>query len=437
MKSESFIAPDDGPKFSADESCARQLDAADSLAAYRDQFHVPKRDNGTDVVYFAGNSLGLMPRRAKAAMEQELDDWAEHAVDAHFSARTPWYSYQEQLREPTARLVGGKPSEVVLMNSVTVNLHLMMVTFYRPTKSRYKVLMEDTAFPSDTYAVKTQLRHHGVDPTDALLIAKPCDGERTLRTEDIEALLDKHGDQIAVVLMGGINYFTGQVFDMARITTAAKKHGCRVGFDLAHAAGNVELSLHDWSVDFAVWCNYKYLNAGPGAVAGCFVHEQHAGDINLQRFGGWWGNDPNTRFRMHLQPDFVPVPSADGWQISNPPIFSLAPVRVSYEMFDEVGMAALRRKSTRLMAYLRFLVDPLAEDRFEVITPHSPDACGCQLSMLVCDRPEDLLAALKTEGVVCDFREPNVIRVAPTPLYNTFQDVWRFSRALLCHANRS
>ena len=423
-------------EFSTVESCARELDAQDELAAYRGRFHIPKRADGKDVIYFAGNSLGLMPKCVQSALDQELLDWARLGVGGHFEAKTPWFKYHETLRGPTARLVGAEPDEVVIMNSLTVNLHLMMMTFYRPTKHRYKILMEDAAFPSDTYAIKTQLRHHGFDSGDALVIAKPRDGEHTIRTEDIEAIFEEQGDEIALVLLSGVQYFTGQVFDMARITAAAKRHGCVVGLDLAHAAGNVELRLHDWDVDFAVWCNYKYLNSGPGAVGGCFVHQRHATNVELHRLGGWWGNDPATRFRMHLQPEFVPVAGADGWQISNPPILSLAAVKASYELFDEVGLSTLREKSKRLTVYLSFLIDKLAPERVEVVTPREPEARGCQLSMLVHDRPKELIEELEREGVIVDFREPNVVRVAPVPLYNSFLDVWNFSRILARHVGR-
>jgi len=427
--------------FRPDEDFARELDAADPLAGYRRQFHIPRKPNGNPVIYFCGNSLGLQPTAAHAAVERELEDWARLGVDAHFKDLTPWYTYQEELREPMARLVGGLPNEVVVMSGLTVNLHLMMVTFYRPTPDRYKILMEDCAFPSDTYAVRTQIRHHGFDPHDVLLIARPHPGEHALRTEDIEAILQREGPRIALVLFGGVNYFTGQLLDMSRIAAAAHAAGCTVAFDLAHAAGNVELRLHDWGVDFAVWCTYKYLNSGPGAVAGCFVHERHARNVDLPRLGGWWGNDPKTRFRMHLNAEFNPVPSADGWQLSNPPILAMAPVKASLAIFDEVGMAALRAKSELQSAYLLYLLDecqravthgahagPSAS--YEIITPRSPAERGCQISILAHDRPETLFDALHAAGVIGDFRQPNVVRVAPVPLYNTFHEIWRFTQIL-------
>jgi kynureninase len=419
--------------FAPDEAFARRCDADDPLAGYRDRFHIPTRSGGDPAIYFAGNSLGLQPKSVRAIIDEELADWSALGVDAHFKGRRPWYSYHELLREPSARLVGAIPGEVVVMNSLTLNLHLMMATFYRPTAERYKILMEDPAFPSDTYAVKTQLRHHGRDPADGLVIVQPRPGEHTVRAEDIERELAEHGDAIALVMLAGVNFFTGQVMDMDRITAAARSRGCIAGWDLAHAAGNVPLRLHDWNVDFAVWCNYKYLNSGPGAVGGCFVHQRHGDDTSLGRLGGWWGNDPDTRFRMHLEPEFTPRAGADGWQISNPPILALAPVKTSYDLFDEVGMDALRVKSMRLTGYLQFMIDRLSPERFEVITPRGADARGCQLSMLVHDRPRALFDALLAEGVVCDFREPNVIRVAPVPLYNSFHDVWRFAQVLAVH----
>jgi kynureninase len=420
--------------FSDDEDFALQLDAKDSLGRFRERFHVPTGEDGKPVIYFVGNSLGLMPKATRAVVEQELDDWARLGVDAHLEATTPWYSYHETVREPAARIVGAKPNEVVCMNGLTVNLHLMMATFYRPTKSRFKILMEDPAFPSDTYAIKSQIVHHGFEPNESLILARPREGEFTVREEDIEGLLEKHGDEIALVLFAGVNFFTGQLFDIAQITAEAQRHGCVVGIDLAHAAGNVPLALHDWNVDFAVWCSYKYLNSGPGAVAGAFVHERHATNTELPRLAGWWGNDPATRFRMQLEPEFVPVRSADAWAVSNPPILSLAPLRSSLAIFDETGgMEPLRAKSLKLTGYLQFLLDQIGSDRFSVITPRAPNERGCQLSIFAHEHPKELFAKLEAAGVKCDFREPNVIRAAPTPLYNTFHEVWRFSQILATH----
>ena len=421
-------------QFSADQDFAREMDAQDSLRQFREKFHLPLDKDGKPLIYFAGNSLGLMPKSSRRIVEEELDNWAKLAVDAHHAAGTPWYSYHEALREPISRLVGAKPIEIICMNSLTVNLHLMMATFYRPTKSRFKILMEEPAFPSDTYAIKTQIVHHGLSPKDALVLARPRKGEFTIRTEDIVDLIEKDPNQLAVVMIGAVNFFTGQLYDIPKITAAAQKRGIIAGFDLAHAIGNVPLALHDWSADFAVWCSYKYLNAGPGAVAGAFVHERHATNTKLPRLAGWFGNDPNTRFRLHLEPEFIPVPSADGWQISNPPIFSMAPLRASLAIFDEAGgMESLRAKSIKLTGYLEFLLTEIGSKKFTVITPREPGARGCQLSILAHEHPKKLFEELQIAGVKCDFREPNVVRVAPTPLYNTFDEVWRFAKILAEH----
>jgi kynureninase len=419
-------------QFSADQNFAKQLDAEDKLRAFRDKFHLPLGKDGKPLIYFAGNSLGLMPKSAREVVDQELDDWAKLGVDAHLEAKTPWYTYHEPLREPTARIVGAKPAEVICMNSLTVNLHLMMATFYQPTKSRFKILMEDPAFPSDTYAIKSQIAHHGLNPKDALVLASPRKGEFTVRTEDVVDLIEKNRDTLAIVWVAGVNFFTGQLFDMPAITKAAQKHGITVGFDLAHGVGNVPLAMHDWNVDFAVWCTYKYLNAGPGAVGGAYLHERHATNTRLPRLAGWFGNDPNTRFQMERE--FVPVPSADAWQVSNPPIFSMAPLLASLSIFDQAGgMESLRAKAVKLTGYLEFLLESAGSKRFTVITPREANARGCQLSILAQEHPKELFKELQAAGVKCDFREPNVIRVAPTPLYNTFHEVWRLGQILCQH----
>ncbi len=405
------------------EQYAAGLDESDALACYRRRFHVP-----ADAVYFCGNSLGLQPKTARSMIEEELDDWQNLAVAAHLDGRRPWYSYHELFTDNAARIVGAKPGEVVMMNSLTVNIHLMLVSFFRPHGKRTKVLMEHPAFPSDIYAVRTHLRTRGLDPDDVVIRVVPRDGEHVIRTEDIEAVLDEHGSEIALVWLPGVNFVTGQVFDMAAITTAAKRQGCVVGFDLAHAAGNVPMRLHDWGVDFACWCTYKYLNAGPGAVGGCYVHERHGRDADLQRYAGWWGDDPDTRFQMHLKKRFIPQPGAAGWQVSNPPILSMTALKASLDLFDEAGLEKLREKSKKLTGYLRWLLG--VGDGFEIITPSDPESQGCQLSILVQDEPEQRHRALIRQGFVCDFRQPNVIRAAPTPLYNTFHEVWRFSKAL-------
>jgi kynureninase len=417
------------PSFDATEDFAKRLDERDPLAHFRDRFALPERGD-VPVLYFNGNSLGLMPKAARELVVDELNDWAALAVDAHFAGKTPWFSYHEVLREPSARLVGGHASEVVTMNGLTVNLHLMMATFFRPVGSRRKILIEDGAFPSDTYAAQTQLHLHGIDPVDGLIRVAPRPGEALLRTEDLVELIERCGSEIAVVLLPGVQYYTGQLLDIAAVTKAARRKGCVAGWDLAHAAGNVPLKLHDWDVDFAAWCSYKYLNAGPGAIAGCFVHERHGRNQTLRRMGGWWGNDPATRFRMHEERDFVPRAGADGWQVSNPPILAMAPLRASLAIFDEAGMDALRRKSVVLTGYLEWLLDQAPHKRFEVITPGNSGERGCQLSLRILDRPEETLRAIEAGGVVCDFRPPDVVRVAPVPLYNTFHEVWRFVHLL-------
>ena len=407
---------------------AQELDAHDPLASYRDRFHIPKQPDGRDLLYFCGNSLGLQPRTARAYVDQELEDWARLGVDGHFDARHPWLPYHEFLAEPTARLVGAKPEEVVVMNTLTVNLHLMLVSFYRPTAERCKILVEGRAFPSDQYALKSQIAFHGFDPETAFLEMHPRAGESYIRTEDLVARLEEEGEQIALVLLGGVNYYTGQAFDMATITEAAHAQGCVVGYDLAHAVGNLELRLHDWQVDFAVWCSYKYLNGGPGCLAGCFVHERHARRSDLPRFAGWWGQNKRTRFQMG--PDFDPIPGAEGWQISNPPILPMAALRASLEIFDEVGMPALRRKSERLTGYLEFLLGGFADQGVSILTPSDPNQRGCQLSVRVAENGRAVFQRLRPRGVVCDWREPDVIRVAPVPLYNRFEDVFRFAQVL-------
>jgi len=412
--------------FDTAESWALDADHADPLAPYRDRFYIP-RIGGRHAVYMTGHSLGLQPRTARDIVEQELNDWGAHAVDGHLAARNPWLPYHEWFRGPAARLLGAKPGEVVMMNSLTVNLHLLMVSFYRPTPERHKIVIEDDAFPSDSYAVASQIAFHGYDPRSSLVRLRPRPGERTLRTEDIEEFLRREGAQAALIMLGGVNYLTGQLFHMERITRCAHEHGCVVGWDLAHAAGNVPLKLHDWGVDWAAFCTYKSPTSGPGAIAGAFVHGRHA-NADLPRFHGWWGNDPATRFKMVKE--FTPVAGAEAWQLSNPPILSLAPVRASMEIFDEVGMDALRAKSVRLTAYLEFLLTELLGDRIDVWTPADPGQRGAQLSISVRGLSRQTQRALHEGGVVTDFREPDVIRVAPAPLYNTFHDVWSLATAL-------
>jgi kynureninase len=411
---------------------AVELDANDALATYREQFHIPSGPAGQECIYLCGNSLGLQPKTARAYVEQELHDWATLGVEGHFHAKYPWLPYHELLAEQTARLVGATPREVVVMNTLTVNLHLMLVSFYRPTPERHKILIESHTFPSDRYAIMSHLSWHGFDPTAALMSLEPRDGEAALRTEDIEAVLDKEGQSIALVLFGGVNYYTGQAFDMAAITRAAQAQGCVVGFDLAHAAGNIPVQLHDWGVDFAVWCSYKYLNAGPGSVAGCFVHERYAQRPDLPRLAGWWGHNKTTRFAM--PPGFDPIPGAEGWQVSNPPILPLAALRASMDIFAAVGMDKLRAKSVALTGYLEALLNQYVPDNVTIITPREPAQRGAQLSLHITAHGRTLYDRLLRANVMCDWREPDVIRVAPVPLYNTFTDVARFVD-LLARAN--
>ncbi|WP_406672239.1 kynureninase [Natronospira sp.] len=404
---------------------ARRLDREDPLADWRAAFHIPPAPNGSDCLYFTGNSLGLQPRRVRHLLEEELEDWARLGVQGHTEARRPWMPYHENFTELNARLVGAKAHEVVQMNSLTVNLHLMMVSFYRPTAERPAILIEKPAFPSDRHAAASQIRFHGFDPDQDLIEIGPREGETNIRPEDLMALIEAEGHRIALVLLPGVQYYSGQVFDMAAITQAAQAKGARVGFDLAHAAGNIPLQLHDWGVDFAAWCSYKYLNGGPGAIAGCFVHERHAEDETLPRFAGWWGHDKSSRFRMG--PEFHPIPGAEGWQLSNPPILAMTPVLASLEIFDEVGMSALREKSLKLSETLLQWLDDRLADTVEVITPRDEKQRGCQVSLRLKEGDgRRIFDALERDGVICDWREPDVIRVAPVPLYNRFEDLYHF-----------
>ena len=407
---------------------AQQLDQQDPLQPYRNQFHLPIQSNGEPYLYFCGNSLGLQPKSAQALVSEVMEDWAKLGVEGHFHAQNPWMPYHELLTESMAKIVGAHPLEVVVMNTLSVNLHLMMVSFYRPTARRYKILIESDAFPSDRYAVESQLKWHGYDPSTALLELRPRKGEETIRTEDIEGLLAEEGESIALIMLGGVNYYTGQYFDLAHIADIGHQHGCTVGYDLAHGAGNIQPNLHAIEADFAVWCTYKYLNAGPGNLGGCFVHERHAQRRDLPRFTGWWGHRPNTRFQM--RDAFDPMPGAEGWQLSNPPIIPLAAMRASLAIFEEVGMDALRAKSLKLTAYMEALLEQLGKDKVKVITPSEPEARGCQLSIQVKDADKGLFERLSAKGVIADWREPDVIRVAPAPLYNTFSEVKQFVELL-------
>jgi kynureninase len=412
------------PRFQVGEEFARQMDAADPLTHFRDRFHLPKTKNGRECLYFCGHSLGLQPKSVASYIQQELQEWAELGVEGHFHARNPWMPYHRLLAQQTADLVGAKPGEVVVMNSLTVNLHLMMASFYRPTKQRHKIVIERGAFPSDQYAVRSQILFHGFDPASSLVELTASDGDPCIRDEDIQEIIEREGESVALILLGGVNYATGQVFDMSGITKAGLRKGCVVGFDLAHAAGNIPLRLHDWGPDFAVWCSYKYLNGGPGCVAGCFVHERHEQAWNLPRLAGWWGHDERTRFQMG--PEFHPMAGAEGWQLSNPPILALAPLRASMEIFSEAGMECLRAKSVQLTGYLEFLLEQNASAKFSLITPRAPQRRGAQLSIRLAHEGRRLCDRLAAEGVIGDWREPDVFRIAPIPLYNSYQDVYRF-----------
>ena len=410
---------------------AAHLDATDPLAAFRQEFHLPAGPDGQPCAYFCGNSLGLMPKAARAAAEQEFDSWERLGVEGHFQAPSFWMHYHDTLTEASARLVGARPLEVVVMNNLTVNLHLLLVSFYRPTAARYKILMEGGAFPSDQYAIESQARMHGLDPAEAIVELVPRPGEYTLRTEDIEAKIAELGNSLATVLIGGVNYYTGQAFDMAAITRAGHAVGAYVGFDLAHAAGNLALHLHDWDVDFACWCTYKYLNSGPGGTSGVFVHERFAHRPDLVRLAGWWGHDASVRFQM--KKGFQPMAGAAGWQLSNAQIFPMAIHRASLALVERAGgMAALRRKSEQLTGRLEshILNLGLPTSQLEIITPADPAQRGCQLSVLVHQRGRELFDFLAAQGIIADWREPNVIRLAPVPLYNSFEDVDRVGEAL-------
>jgi kynureninase len=410
---------------------AKELDSIDPLKTFRDRFFIPQH-NGHDTVYFTGNSLGLQPKTVSQYVQQELDDWASMGVEGHFHAKNPWLPYHEIFPQQLSNIVGALPHEIVVMNQLTVNLHLLMVTFYRPTKQRYKIICETRAFPSDQYAFESQARYHGFDPADAVIEVCPREGEYTLRTEDILSVIREHGNSVALVLFGGVNYYTGQLYDMPAITKAAHEIGAYAGFDLAHAAGNVELKLHEWNVDFATWCSYKYLNSGPGGVSGVYINEKHASDTQLPRFAGWWGYTKATRFKM--EKGFEAIPTAEGWQLSNAPILSMAAHKASLDIFEEAGMGRLFTKGKKLAAYLHFVLQDINAQRngqvIEVITPVDEKERGCQVSMLMLQRGREVFDALMKEGVIADWREPNVIRVAPVPLYNSFEDIWRFGNII-------
>ena len=399
---------------------AQELDAKDELKKYRAEFHIPLQKNGEEHIYMCGNSLGLQPKRTKKFLNQELEDWATLGVEGHSHARNPWLPYHEFLSDSYAKIVGAKSSEVVAMNTLTVNLHLMMVSFYRPNEKRHKIIIEEDAFPSDIYAVESQIKHHGFSTESSLIKLKPKDGQAYISTIDIQKIIEKEGEKIALIMLGGVNYYTGQVFEFEKITKIAHQMGIKVGFDLAHAVGNIKLELNKWGVDFAIWCSYKYLNSGPGSIGAAFIHEKYH-QRNLPRFAGWWGHNKDDRFKM---PDkFFPINTAEGWQLSNPPILSLAAIRASLSIFDEVGMDKLVIKSKKLTDYLLYLLNTIDTNRINVITPNER---GCQLSIRVKNGDKNLFDKITKRGVIADWREPDVIRVAPVPLYNSYTDVYEF-----------
>lgn len=400
----------------------------DALRPYREAFHIPKDNKGNDWLYFTGNSLGLQPKTTKAVVEQELKDWANLGVEGHFQAKNPWMPYHEYLTQSMAKIMGAKPIEVVVMNTLTANLHFLMASFYSPTKKRPKILIESDAFPSDRYAVQTQLEFHGYDPKDCLIEWSPRAGETLLHIEDLESLLEKQGAEIALLLIGGVNYYTGQYLNLKKIAELGHAKGCKVGIDLAHGAGNIQPDLHASGVDFAAWCTYKYLNSGPGSLGGVFVHQRYAHDKNLKRFAGWWSQNKTTRFDMRQALDITP--GAEGWQLSNPPILSMAAIKASLDLFNEVGMQVLREKSIQLTGYLEYLINELNNPDIEIITPKDPNQRGCQLSIRVKNTDKTLHKKLTEKHVITDWREPDVIRCAPVPFYNSFEDVYRMVEIL-------
>jgi kynureninase len=409
---------------------AQELDLQDELRSYRNEFSFPQV-NGKNVIYFTGNSLGLHSKRAKKYVDEVMTDWENLAVEGHFYAEKPWWDYHERFANPLSKIVGALPSEVTVMNTLTVNLHLMMVTFYKPTPKRFKILCEAKAFPSDQYMIQSQVKFHGLNPEDAIVEIQRREGEHNIRLEDVLAKIDEVGGELALVLIGGVNYYTGQVFDMKTITEAGHNAGAYVGWDLAHAAGNIKLELHNWNVDFAAWCSYKYMNSGPGNASGCFIHEKHHNDTNLPRFAGWWGHNKERRFKM--EPTFDPVCGAEGWQISNLPILSLAPYLASVEMFDEIGMEALIAKRNKITSYLEFILQEISKEvngSFEIITPSGQEERACQLSVFLHGEGRSLFDYLMKNGVITDWREPNVIRLAPVPLYCSFEDMYNFGQIL-------
>ena len=401
---------------------AKQLDQEDPISYLRNEFHIPRDKEGKEWLYFTGNSLGLQPKITSKYIEQELDDWANFGVEGHFEAKNPWLSYHELLTDTMAKVVGAKPVEVVVMNTLTTNIHLLMVSFYQPSKTKYKIIIESDAFPSDRYAVQSQLSFHGFDPEEALIEWKPKEGKELLELEDLKSILDSQGDEVALLLIGGVNYYTGQYLDIKKIAELGHAKKCMVGIDLAHGAGNIQPNLHDSSIDFAAWCTYKYLNSGPGSLSGLFVHEKHAQRKDLPRFAGWWNHNKETRFNMR-QP-FDVMEGAEGWQLSNPPILSMAAVKASLDIFEKVGMDALVKKSKKLTGFFEYLVNEIASDTIKIITPTNPNERGCQLSLQVKNTDKNLHKKLTENNIITDWREPDVIRCAPVPMYTSFEDVY-------------
>ena len=407
---------------------AKDQDLHDPLAHYRKKFHIPKNSEGDEWLYFTGNSLGLQPKETKNHIKQELDDWANLGVEGHFEAKNPWMPYHEFLTETMAQIVGAKPIEVVIMNTLTTNLHLLMVSFYQPTKLKHKILIESDAFPSDRYAVETQLKFHGFDPSDSLIEWSPRKGETLLNIEDLESILESQGEEIALLLIGGVNYYTGQYLDLKKISQLGRRKGCKVGIDLAHGVGNIQPNLHESGVDFAAWCTYKYMNSGPGSLGGIFVHERYANDQTLKRFAGWWSQNKATRFDMRQPLDITP--GAEGWQLSNPPILSMAAIKASLDIFEKVGIDVLLKKSKKLTGFFEFLIHQIASDTIKIITPAHPNERGCQLSLQVKNADKNLHRKLTENNIITDWREPDVIRCAPVPMYTSFEDVYHMVKTL-------
>lgn len=408
---------------------AESLDKQDPLKHFRDRFHIPQH-NGIDKIYFTGNSLGLQPKTVSQYVQQEINDWAQLGGEGHFEARRPWFPYHEIFPQQLSKIIGCLPDEVVVMNTLTVNLHLLLVSFYRPTQQRYKIICEYKAFPSDQYVFESQVKYNGFDPATAIIEVKPREGQQAIKLEDIISTIQEHGDSIAIVLLGGVNYYTGQVFDMKKITEAAHSVDAYAGFDLAHAAGNIELQMHDWNVDFACWCTYKYLNSGPGSVGGAFIHQRHAGNKDMPRFAGWWGYTKETRFKM--EKGFEAIPTAEGWQLSNAPVFSMAAHKAALDIFEEAGIEAIVKKGKQLSEFMIYIMNDinqrLPEKIISIITPTPETERGCQVSIVIKKKGKEVFNYLIENGVSAGWREPEVIRVAPVPLYNSFEDVWRFGQ---------